>query len=198
MKKHTQIMGLVAALTIGTMALTGASAASADAGSPNPATASIVSAGTSYNDIAAAPDSNSPDCIACGVPMKKATKVSGPVLVSKKFVKYLTGAWARSTGYAWNASTTVDATIDASVGMSAAGASGNIGVSASMTKSYSITVNIAASSSKYSKLGLASNFNRYYVKSTYYQNGKQLAGSAWTYGYLYSPTKDQYLVVYYQ
>lgn len=193
-------MGLVAALAIGTMALTGASSASADAVPPSPATVDAVTMSTSptSNEVATSEDSNSPDCIVCGVPQKKAVKVSGPVLISKKFVRYLTGAWARSTGYSWSSSTTVSSTIDAGVGMSAAGASSNIGVSASVTKSYSITVNIAASSGKYSKLGLASNYNRYYVKSANHLNGKLLPGAKWTYGYLYSPTRDQYLVVYYQ
>lgn len=151
----------------------------------------------SDNTDVAGSDGDSPDCIVCGVPVRKAVRVSGPVLVPKKFVRYLTGAWARSTGYAWTSSTTVGATADASLGMSAAGASGDIGVSASVTKSYSITVNIAASSRKYSKLGLASNFHRYYVKSATFQNGKRLPSSRWRYGYLYSPTRDQYLVVYY-
>lgn len=137
-------------------------------------------------------------CVVCGAPVRKAVKVSGPTLISKKFVKYLTGAWAKSTGYSWSESTTVSSSIDASVGVSAGTASSNIGVTASQTKSYSITVNIAASSTKYSKLGLASNYNRYYVKSTMYQVGKPLPGATWAYGYLYSPTKDQYLVVYYQ
>ena len=36
------------------------------------------------------------------------------------------------------------------------------------------------------------------VKSAYHQNGKLVSGATWTYGYLNSPTKDQYLVVYYQ
>lgn len=158
MKKQRQITGLVAALAIGTMALTDASSASADAVPPAPATVDAVTTSTSptSNEIATSEDSNSPDCIVCGVPQKKAVKVSGPVLISKKFVRYLTGAWARSTGYSWSSSTTVSSTIDAGVGMSAAGASSNLGVSASVTKSYSITVNIAASSGKYSKLGLAS------------------------------------------
>lgn len=103
-----------------------------------------------------------------------------------------------ATGYSWSQSTTVSASIDASVGVSAGNASGNIGVSASQTKSYSITVNIAASSTKYSKLGLASDYNRYYVKSAMHQDGKPLPGATWSYGYLYSPTSNQYLVVYYQ
>lgn len=140
----------------------------------------------------------SPQCIVCGVPQYKAVKVSGPVLINKKFVRYLTGAWAKSTGYSWSESTTVGATISAGLGVSGQTASSNIGVTASVTKSYSITVNIAASSSKYSKLGLASNYNRYYVKSALHQNGKKLSSSSWKYGYLYAPTKDQYLVVYYQ
>ncbi|MEU4013945.1 hypothetical protein AB0E56_01650 [Microbacterium sp. NPDC028030] len=198
MKNRNAVAALALAAIFGMSALTGATSASADTTSPAAAGTRAVGASTTAVDAAAQTDSNSPDCIVCGVPVKKAVKLSGPVLISKKFVRYLTGAWARSTGYAWSSSTTVSASIDSSVGMSAAGASSNIGVSASVTKSYSITVNIAASSTRYSKLGLASNFNRYYVKSAYFQDGKQLAGSSWSYGYLYAPTKDQFLIVYYQ
>ncbi|MGV8911672.1 MAG: hypothetical protein ACOH14_03570 [Rhodoglobus sp.] len=137
-------------------------------------------------------------CIVCGVPSIKTFKISGPVLEQKKFVRYLTGAWAKSTGYSWSSSTTVGATVSAGLGVSATSASSNIGVSASVTKTYSITVNIAASSTRYSKLGLASNFNRYYVKSGTFQNGEMVAGTSWKYGYLHAPTRDQYLIVYYQ
>lgn len=209
MKTRNQITGLIAALAVGAMALTGASAASADTGALTTGHATTVITNTANDGVATEeqdadgiqavdPGGDSPDCVVCGAPVKKAVKVSGPVLQSKKFVRYLTGAWAKSTGYSWNSSTTVAATISTGLGVTAAGASSNIGVSASMTKSYSITVNIAASSSKYSKLGLASNYNRYYVKSAYHQNGKPVAGATWTFGYLYSPTKDQFLVVYYQ
>ncbi len=139
-----------------------------------------------------------PRCVVCGAPVKKAVKVSGPVLVQKKFVEYLTGAWARSTGYSWREGTTVTSSISSGLGVSAGVASSNLGVSSSVTKTYGVTVNISANSSKYSKLGLASNFNRYAVKSTWFQNGKVVPGSTWTYGDLYSPTKDQFLVVYYR
>lgn len=138
------------------------------------------------------------DCLICGdVPRRYTQKVSGPVLVKKKFVRYLTGAWAKSTGYAWSATTTVGATLSSNIGVSAASVSSSIGATASVSRSYSITVNIAASSSRYSKLGLASNFNRYYVRS-----GIGIDSAAdvksWKYSHLYSPTRDQYLVVYYQ
>lgn len=207
MKKRNQIAGLIVALAVGAMALTGASSAPADAGVLTDVREATISVSTSNSGIAADkqdpnippvdPGGDSPDCVVCGAPVKRAVKVSGP-LVQKKFVRYLTGAWAKSTGYSWNSSTTVGATITSGLGVSAAGASSNIGVSGSVTKSYSITINIAASSSKYSKLGLASNYNRYYVKSAWHQNGKPVAGATWTYGYLYSPTRDQFLVVYYQ
>lgn len=209
MKTKNQITGLIVALTVGAMTLTGASAASADTGALTASDATPIRVSEDAGDLAlpeedsdgidvVEPEGESPDCVVCGAPVKKAVKVSGPVLISKKFVRYLTGAWAKSTGYSWGTSTTVSASIDTSLGMSAAGASSNIGVSASVTKSYDITVNIAASSSKYSKLGLASNYNRYYVKSAMHQNGKLVSGATWKYGYLYSPTKDQFLVVYYQ
>lgn len=209
MKTRNQITGLLAALAVGAMALTGASSASADSGGLAPSATKTITASAHAGGLAVSeqdsdgidvvdPGGESPDCVVCGAPVRKAVKVSGPVLISKKFVKHLTGAWAKSTGYSWSSSTTVTATVDAGVGMSAASVSSNIGVSASVTKSYSITVNIAATSSKYSKLGLASNYNRYYVKSAMHQNGKLLPGAKWTYGYLHSPTKDQFLVVYYQ
>lgn len=142
-------------------------------------------------------------CIVCGVPKQVTQKVSGPTLVSKKFVRYLTGAWAQSTGYSWSSSTTVGATIDGGIGVSASSASASLGVSASVTKTYGITVNIAASKTRFSKLGLASNFNRYYVRSAVQYNDsagkpKPIPSSSWKYGYLNSPTRDQYLIVYYQ
>lgn len=197
MKARTQIAGLIAALAVGAMVLTGTTAASASMVSTTPS--GIVAAEQQDPDgLDAVDPGDAPSCVACGAPVKKAVKVSGPVLISKKFVRYLTGAWAKSTGYSWSTSTTVGATISSGLGVTASVASSNIGVSASVTKSYSITVNIAASSSKYSKLGLASNYNRYYVKSAWHQNGKPVAGATWTYGYLYSPTRDQFLVVYYR
>ncbi|MCK2035272.1 hypothetical protein KZC51_03905 [Microbacterium sp. SSW1-49] len=92
----------------------------------------------------------------------------------------------------------MSSTISAGLGITGPVAAGNIGATASVTKDYSITINIAASSSKYSKLGLASNYNKYRVKTAYFQSGKPVSGATWTYGDLYTPTKDQYLVVYYQ
>lgn len=207
MKTRTQATALIAAVAIGMLTLTGASSASAATGTivDTRAVSSGISSATlgtigenDPDDVPAPAQGITPTCIVCGAPVMKAVKVSGPTLQQKKFVRYLTGAWARSTGYSWNSSTTVGATITSGMGVTASGASSNIGVSASVTKTYSITVNIAASSSKYSKLGLASDYNRYYVKSAYHQNGKPVSGATWKYGYLSSPTKNQYLVVYYQ
>lgn len=207
---------IAVSVLLATAGASSASAATNDAPEPEPLHVTTPYDGPAYiDDSADAPSADelrfanaedpadepggiAPRCVVCGAPVMKTVKVSGPVLVQKKFVKYLTGAWAKSTGYSWSESTTVSATISAGAGVSAASASSNIGVSASQTKNYSITVNIAASSSKYSKLGLASNFNRYSVKSAMHQNGKLVPGATWKYGDLYSPTKDQYLVVYYQ
>lgn len=193
----TRAAGLVLALAMGATGLVGSPSASADLETAAQGTDSHSSRGALVAPFSSE-DGDSPDCVVCGAPVKRAVKVSGPVLVSKKFVRHLTGAWARSSGYSWSSSTTVGATVSSGLGVTAAGASSNIGVTASVTKSYSITVNIPASSSRYSKLGLASNFSRYYIKSAWHQDGKPVAGATWTYGYLYSPTRDQFLIVYYQ
>lgn len=209
MKARSHINSLVAAFAIGAMSLAGSTSASAEASALSDSRATTASASrTDGNDTTDTPGADgseakssatvTPQCVVCGAPVKKAVKVSGPVLVQKKFVKYLTMAWAKSTGYSWNTSTTVNSSITAGLGITAPVAASNIGATVSVTRDYSITINIAASSSKYSKLGLASNYNRYRVKTAYFQNGKPFSGATWTYGDLYTPTKDQYLVVYYQ
>lgn len=137
-----------------------------------------------------------PDCIACvGGYRRETVKVSGPVRYNKKFVRYLTPAWTYSTGYSWSSSTSVSATLSASIGVDAKAVSSSIGVSGSRTQTYSITVNIYANKSKLSKLGLYSDFNRYYVKTRTILGGK---ASAWKYAYLYSPLANQYLLATYK
>ncbi|GLI28447.1 hypothetical protein ARHIZOSPH14_26890 [Agromyces rhizosphaerae] len=137
-----------------------------------------------------------PTCIACiGGAGTQTQKVSGPIRFNKKFVRYLTGAWVYSTGYTWSSSTTVSSTLTASIGVTAQGASSSIGVSSSKTQTYSISVNIYANKSKLSKLGLYSDFNRYYVRSRSYVGTSY---SAWKYAYLYSPLANQYLITTYK
>lgn len=139
---------------------------------------------------------STPSCIACvGGVRQETVKVSGPTRYNKKFVRYLTGAWAYSTGYAWSSSTTVSATLSASIGVTAKAASGTLGVSATRTQSYSITVNIYASKSKLSKLALYSDYNRYYVKNRTVLGGKP---GSWKYGYLWAPLANQYLLATYK
>ncbi|MFJ4223693.1 hypothetical protein [Microbacterium sp. NPDC089695] len=194
---------LFSALVVGALFFISGTPAHAVIG-PEPAPASsntTIAASSTQGDEDAEPSSAQAGalrCVVCGAPVKKAVKLSGPVLVQKKFVTYLTGSWAKSTGYSWSSATTVGATVSAGLGISATSASNNIGVAASVTKTYSITINIAASSSRFSKLGLASNYNKYGVKTAWYQDGKVVPGASWSYGDLYSPTKDQYLIVYYQ
>lgn len=144
-----------------------------------------------------APDSTAtPTCIACvGGFRRETVRVSGPVRYNQRFVRYLTGSWVYSTGYTWSQSTTVSASLTASIGVDAKGVSSSIGVSASRTQSYSISVNIYANKSRLSKLGLYSDFNRYYVKSRTVLGGKP---SAWKYAYLYSPLANQYLLATYK
>jgi hypothetical protein len=146
---------------------------------------------------ALSPSSTStPSCIACvGGFRRETVRVSGPVRYNKKFVRYLTPAWAHSTGYSWSTSTSVSATLTANIGATAQSVSSSIGVSASRTQTYSVAVNIYANRSKLSKLGLYSDYNRYYVKSRTVLGGKP---SAWKYSYLYSPLANQYLLASYK
>ncbi|MGK9220453.1 MULTISPECIES: hypothetical protein [unclassified Microbacterium] len=116
--------------------------------------------------------------------------------LNKRFVRYLTGAWAYSTGYSWSTSTTASSTLSADIGVSASSASGSLGVSRSVTKTYGITVNIYADRKRMSKLGLYSDYNRYYVRSGVGYGGA--SPKSWKYAYLYSPRTNQYLLTTYK
>jgi hypothetical protein len=139
-----------------------------------------------------------PRCIACVSHSPAVTQVvSGPVLIQRRFVKYLTSAWAYSTGYTWSSTTTVTATVSADIGVSASGIAGKIGVSASRSQSYTVAVSIYSDRTRLSKLGLYSDYNRYYVR----HRPSYITGTtppAYKYAYLYSPRVDQYLITTYQ
>lgn len=153
------------------------------------------SASASTAAPAASPSLSS--CIACiGGVRRETRKVSGPVYYSKRHVRDLTTAWAKASSYTWSQSTTVSSTLSASIGVSASGVSSTIGVTSSTTQSWGVSVTIPATKTRYSKLALRSDYNRYYVKSRTVVGGK---AGAWKYAYLYSPVKGrQYLMVKYQ
>lgn len=136
-----------------------------------------------------------PSCIACvGGASIKYYKLSGPVFFSKKHVKYLTGTWAKSSQYVWTHTTTATATISTSLSADVKAVTASLGLTYSQSDSYAVAVTIPADKSRYSKLALRSDFNRYYVKKVITLGGK----SSNYYGYVYSPTSNQYLMVAYQ
>lgn len=136
------------------------------------------------------------NCIACIEPKKTETqKTAGPTLVKKRFVRYLTGAWANSTGYVWTKATAVTATLSASIDVGVGAVTDTLGVSKSRTQTYSIAVNIYASKSKLSKLGLYSDYQKYSVRTRTKWMGET---SAWKSATLYAPTANQYLIATYK
>ena len=124
------------------------------------------------------------------------SKVSGPTKVSKKHVRYLTPTWAKASSYTWGTTTTVTSTLSTTVGVSAKEASASIGVTNSVSQAWSVSISIPASSTRYSKLALLSDYNLYKIKvQEYYVGVPQPA----KYADLYSPIKGgQYLSVKYQ
>lgn len=122
------------------------------------------------------------------------TVLSSPTK-QKRFVRYLTGSWAKANSYIWTKSLSASSTISNELGLSASSISNKIGVSNTVTTSYSVGITIPASSSRFSKLGFYSGYNSRYVKV----DKKVLGVTASTkYGYHYAPTKDTYLQVVYQ
>lgn len=138
-----------------------------------------------------------PQCVACIEHSPAVTRVvSGPVLVQRRFVRYLTSAWAYSTGYTWSSTTTVTATVSSNIGVTASSIAASIGVSASRSQSYTVAVSIYSDRTRLSKLGLYSDYNRYYVK----HRPSFITGTtppAYRYTYLYSPRVNQYLITTY-
>lgn len=135
-----------------------------------------------------------PTCIACvgGVSVKY-TKLSH-AFISKKHVRYLTPTWQKASQYTWTTTTTATATMSSTLGTDIRAVSASLGVSYSRSKAYAVGVTIPANKYKYSKLALKADYNRYYVKKTVTLGGRTTT----SYGYLYSPTSNQYLVVTYQ
>ncbi|GED16703.1 hypothetical protein AMI01nite_46940 [Aneurinibacillus migulanus] len=82
------------------------------------------------------------------------------------------------------------------VGLSAAGISSALGVSHTVTTTYSVGITIPANNSLYSKLAFYSDFYKRYVKLNTYAHNGTLYKTEHTYHY--APLKDTYLVVAYQ
>ncbi|HZH61004.1 MAG TPA: hypothetical protein VEY70_15870 [Metabacillus sp.] len=121
--------------------------------------------------------------------------ISGPTTV-KKFVRYLTGSWAKASSYTWSKSNSASSTLSADVGISSGEVSSSIGVSNTVTTTYSVAITIPADSSRYSKLAFYSDYNKRYVRVRLYNTQGLLYSDK--YAYHYAPRKDTYLQVVYQ
>lgn len=121
--------------------------------------------------------------------------ISGPVK-TKRFVRYLTSSWAKASSYTWSKNQTTTSTISGDLSASAKVISGKLGVSNSVSTSFAVAITIPANSSKFSKLGFYSDFNRRYVKVWHTMGWSDPFNV--THGYHYAPTKDTYLQVVYQ
>lgn len=169
------------------ISIAGASApvANATAGTPAPA---------SFASHVAPAAAAGPDCIVCGVPKKTVRVVSGPVRVNNKHVKYLTGAWIYTNKYTWSQTTTASATVSSTLGVTSSWASSSLGLGASMSQSYGVSVDIPANRARQSKLTLRSDFQRRYVEVYYVSNGKRLSTTPGKFAYLYTPIRGEQFI----
>ncbi len=93
--------------------------------------------------------------------------LKGPTKVKKR-VRYLTGSWAKASSYQWSKSNSATSTVSSDAGASAAGISSSLGVSNSVTTTYSVAITIPADKKKFSKLAFYSDFNKRYVRVLLY------------------------------
>ena len=136
----------------------------------------------------------SPSCIACISGQWNLTTLS----TGKEFrlEKYLIDAWTKAQYYNWSESTTTTLSFSAGLTFDVTEKIKNTyNLQSSRTKTYGVTVNIPADSTKWSKLGLFGDFNRRYVKAEYVRLNSILDTQL---GYSYEPTNDQYIMVVYQ
>lgn len=133
-------------------------------------------------------------CIACVDYEIKISTVSGPT-TTKRFVRYLTGSWAKSDGYTWSKSQSASSTLSSNVGVSSKTVSASLGVSNTVTTSFSVSISIPANQYKFSKLAFYSDYNKRYIKAQEYRASKLISTK---YAYHYAPRRDTYLQVVYQ
>lgn len=116
--------------------------------------------------------------------------------LSQVFVKYLTSSWAKASSYTWSTANTVSWTYGGNATFDIADkVRTSLNLSQSRTTTYSVGITIQASSSKFSKLGFASD---YYNQNYYYAKIVDNIIVATETGYIRTPKVDTYLIVYYQ
>lgn len=122
--------------------------------------------------------------------------VSGPTKEAHKFVRYLTDSWAKASSYTWSKSNAVSSSVSSTVGISASGISSSLGISNTVTTTYTTAISVPADSSRYSKLAYYSDFNRRYLKIRTFNYQGVLYKTEYTYHY--QPLSNTYLSVAYQ
>ncbi|BCE07844.1 MULTISPECIES: hypothetical protein [Bacillus] len=133
-------------------------------------------------------------CIACVNNRYVVKTIKGPTKVKKR-VRFLTSSWAKASSYTWSKTQSASSTVSSNVGISAKGISSQLGVSNTVTTSYSVAITIPANSKKYSKLAFYSDYNKRYVRVRNYLGNSLISTK---YAYHYAPRKDTYLQVIYK
>ena len=120
--------------------------------------------------------------------------------VRRAFVRYLTPAWAKASNYTWSSTTTVTAGLSASVGASSKFVSSSLGFAYSPSQSWSISIQVPAKSSRFSKLALRSDFKRtpVRVRAVNRARFKPTLYGKWKGATHVAPGSSQYLAVVYK
>lgn len=113
----------------------------------------------------------------------------------EEFVEYLTNSWAKASEYTYGEGTSVSWQFSSDLTLSLAKkVKVKLGLSETITKTYSVAVKIPANPDRYSKLGQAADFHHQFLLKKAYLNGKLTAE---TEPDIMFPT-DSYLKVYYK
>lgn len=123
-----------------------------------------------------------PACSGCGYGVT-ATEVSR-TRVNGEHVRDLSTNWAPASNYTWGETETVSATISADVGVTASGAAGQLGVTGSTSRAFSVQAEIPANSDTSSKLALKADYHKIYTRFDRKAQGITVSTE---YGYVYAP-----------
>lgn len=123
-----------------------------------------------------------PACSGCGYGVS-ATEISR-TRVDGKHVRDLSTSWAPASKYTWGETETVSATISADVGVDAHGAAGQLGVTGSTSRAFSVQTEIPANSDRSSKLALKADYYKIYTRFDRKAQGITVSTE---YGYVYAP-----------
>lgn len=117
--------------------------------------------------------------------------------INQEFEKYLTASWAKAESYTWSKSNTVSYSVSGDIQKEfAKKIVAKVGLNLSHTTTYSVAVTIPANSSRYSKLGFASDYTR--VNFDYKVDHIMSGETTTTREYVKCPEEDTYLIVYYK